>query len=362
MRWIACLFLILASQARALEVQSLRVVDSSDRVTAFITVDGDLANEIPPLEFINETIQFDIPSATVKGGEIVQRVKDAKVKSLYAYQLDPDTARVRIILNPGVKADSIKDNLKLDIGSQGFEARIEKPASKRQPSTVTASFKPQSMVDEPKRKTEPTEFDNLTDNEIEQQLKALPTKVEVAPTAAAVTVVPTPSAPQPTQQAIATTKTPEVKAEEDTPVFTEASKKQPKASGVSMAKSILGLAIVAILLLTMYWGTQKWLAKRNEKNPHTNIRVLTTHYLGPKKSLSIISVAGESILIGVTDHNINLIKSLSLLDGEIPAQVPENFQSSLEEAEAQEHTEDDYAVKGIKEIVAGRLKGMRDLL
>jgi flagellar protein FliO/FliZ len=46
------------------------------------------------------------------------------------------------------------------------------------------------------------------------------------------------------------------------------------------------------------------------------MKIMTQFHLGPKKSVIIIRVAGEFLLLGVTDHSINLIKTLSLIDDE----------------------------------------------
>ena len=74
----------------------------------------------------------------------------------------------------------------------------------------------------------------------------------------------------------------------------------------------------------------KWWSKKNTKSlGGTKIQVLSTHYLGPKKSLSIVQVAGESLLLGVTDQNINMIKTLSLIDDEVPATTPNNFENVI---------------------------------
>lgn len=114
----------------------------------------------------------------------------------------------------------------------------------------------------------------------------------------------------------------------------------------------------------------------------TQIKVLQQHYLGPKKSLAIIRVAGESILIGITDHNISMIKNLSLLDDEVPEESPRNFGSVLNKMEMEESedsksktraardnrsedtqldADEEFAISGIKDIVSKRLKGMRSL-
>ena len=100
---------------------------------------------------------------------------------------------------------------------------------------------------------------------------------------------------------------------------------------------------------------------KKSKRPDSNkkIKILTQHHLGPKKSLAIIRVAGESLLIGVTDHSINLIKPLSLLDEEVPLETSSQFSVSLGNATGSPN--EDFSVKGIKDIVANRLKGMKEL-
>ncbi|MFN8845543.1 MAG: flagellar biosynthetic protein FliO [Bdellovibrionales bacterium] len=121
---------------------------------------------------------------------------------------------------------------------------------------------------------------------------------------------------------------------------------------------------VALLLglLVVIAGGAYFLAKkvgRPGQTGQTQIKVLTQHYLGPKKSLAIVRVAGESILIGVTDNSINLIKSLSLMDDEIPEQTPLNFEKSLEAAEkVQTSPNEEFSIRQIKDVVSLKLKGI----
>jgi flagellar protein FliO/FliZ len=52
-------------------------------------------------------------------------------------------------------------------------------------------------------------------------------------------------------------------------------------------------------------------------------------------------VAGESLLIGVTENNINLIKALALIDDEVPAHLPNHFDGALDSFEdGQEYPDD----------------------
>lgn len=202
---------------------------------------------------------------------------------------------------------------------------------------------------------------NFDDAKIEQELSAL----KKAPTPSS----PTPAADKSTEskngeikEANAALGSENLKKESEIPVLNNSIKKEVKTSSVTGIRVTIGLVIVAVFLFSLWWASQKWLSKKRIKNPHTSIRVLTQHYLGPKKSLAIISVAGEPILIGVTDHNINFIKSLSLLEEEVPHEESRSFSSALQSAEQAPNEEiEDYAVKGIKDVVSDRLKGMRNL-
>ena len=142
-------------------------------------------------------------------------------------------------------------------------------------------------------------------------------------------------------------------AESEIPVHLETVKKSTNTDS-PWARMFMGIAIAGILSAGAFVLIRRAKNKNGVKNTATQIKVLTQHYLGPKKSLAIIRVAGESILIGVTDQNISLIKELSLIDDEIPTQVPKDFNQSLEDAE-------DFSMTGIKDFVSTKLKSMRTI-
>ena len=159
--------------------------------------------------------------------------------------------------------------------------------------------------------------------------------------------------------------------EADIPVQLEPSKKAD-ASGGSLYKVLAALGILGILGCAAYMFIKKYKHTAGQTRQATQIKILTQHYLGPKKSLAIIRVAGESILVGITDQNINLIKSLSLLDDEVPEEAPKSFgnvfaktqnnQNSPSGASARnQDSEDEFAISGIKDFVSSKLKNMRNL-
>jgi flagellar protein FliO/FliZ len=161
--------------------------------------------------------------------------------------------------------------------------------------------------------------------------------------------------------------------EADIPVHLEPTKKSATADSPWL-RMFGGLFIVGILSAGALFYIKKMKKVKSALGPAPEIKILTQHHLGPKKSLAIIRVAGESILVGITDQNINLLKSLSLLDEDIPEQVPSSFQSVFNEGEEKtpatnsrssgksvsSENEDEFSISGIKDVVTARLKNMRN--
>lgn len=158
--------------------------------------------------------------------------------------------------------------------------------------------------------------------------------------------------------------------------------KKAASEGSGLFRILFTVSILGLVGMGAYIFLRKYKVPQAAKH-QMQIKVLQQHYLGPKKSLAIVRVAGESILIGVTDHNISMIKSLSLLDDEVPEETPESFGKVLKGARTQadftgdsiqeaasfqgaerssETSEDDeFSISGIKDIVSKRLKGMRSI-
>jgi flagellar protein FliO/FliZ len=152
------------------------------------------------------------------------------------------------------------------------------------------------------------------------------------------------------------------------------SPKKASEEGSPIFKVILIFSMMGLLGTGAYIYLRKYSKTSFTAGKNNEIKVLTQHYLGPKKSLAIIRVAGESILIGVTDQNINMIKSLALLDDEVPEEIhSNNFADTFGNVSATKYTpaattapdavvdaeEEEFSIRGVKEIVSKKLKGMR---
>ena len=138
-----------------------------------------------------------------------------------------------------------------------------------------------------------------------------------------------------------------------------------------------GGLLLSFLIIAIVGGGMmvfaRWYSGKYRKNGDANkIRVLTQFHLGPKKTLAIVRVAGESILIGITDHNISMLKSLSLLDDEVPnSEEATNFQQTLAHTDERQTptahevvnapVDDEFQIARIKDRVSNKLKNLRPL-
>lgn len=170
-------------------------------------------------------------------------------------------------------------------------------------------------------------------------------------------------------------------SEKEIPLNVDLTKKNADSTSNS-TRLFLTVFIMISVMGTTYYMVRKYKLSNNINKSNTKIKILSQHYLGPKKSLAIIHVAGESMLIGVTDSNISMIKSLSLIDDEVPSDLPQNFSDTLQikgettttretirtapaGASAKligvEDLEEEFSFSGIKDSVSKKLKSMRSL-
>ena len=139
--------------------------------------------------------------------------------------------------------------------------------------------------------------------------------------------------------------------ESEIPVLNTA-QNEKKEAGSNFPRLMLTLGVLVVVLGAATLAMKRWSARSQKGNQNTKIRVLTQHHLGPKKAIAIIQVAGESILIGITDQNISMLKTLSLIDDEIPEQVPRHFDRTL--ADFDEEAGDDVHRKRFGRICDAR--------
>ena len=104
--------------------------------------------------------------------------------------------------------------------------------------------------------------------------------------------------------------------DEALPVMSEANTEVSKLNGEvdfvsSIIKMIASLALVLAGILATYWVVKRFVLKRGGGFGGRNlIRILATGYLGQKKNITLVEVAGEVLVIGITNNNISLLTKI----------------------------------------------------
>lgn len=147
------------------------------------------------------------------------------------------------------------------------------------------------------------------------------------------------------------------KPENEVPVLASATAEKTSQQD-PMSRLLLSLGVVMGVALSLLLVAKFWSKRKTGLKQHHQIKVLTQFSMGPKKSLAIVRVAGESILIGVTDHNISMIKSLSLIDDELPEMSPQHFDGELHRVD---QSEEDFSFASVNDRVSRSTQQMRSL-
>lgn len=133
-------------------------------------------------------------------------------------------------------------------------------------------------------------------------------------------------APVPTETSAAT----EVK-ESEIPVIIKATA-APKTEDSQMVwRLVASIGMIVVVGSVLIFTTRRWARQKDKGGQKARIEMMHQMQLGTKRSLALVRVAGEVMLIGITDHNINMIKAVTLIDEETEAAFKTGFNNFLED-------------------------------
>jgi flagellar protein FliO/FliZ len=135
------------------------------------------------------------------------------------------------------------------------------------------------------------------------------------------------------------------KKESEIPLVTEV-KKTEKSENNLVWRMIASLGIVLVVAGCAAYAGKKYRRLKDKGGQRARIEIMHQLHLGPKKSVGLIRVAGEAILIGITDHNINMLKSVALIDDELENIAGKNFNNFLEE---------DFSIEDVRNALGPRV-------
>ncbi|MBI5637075.1 MAG: flagellar biosynthetic protein FliO [Nitrospinae bacterium] len=275
------------------------------------------ANPKPIVKYYEKSIQIDVPGGFVKPAQRQFSVDHAGIKEIDLYQISPSLLRIRIFPQESVAA--LKKNFSLETNAEKL-VFVVGPKAAPVPETLTVAPAEASK--------------NPAMNELAPATDVKAPEADVASAAAASAHEESAAenaAPMAAEDAalIARLQTTldQLKAESEPgkgkndggvkmagmlPGPDKAALPQAPSLGEAFVKIGSALAVVLALILVISYGAKKYLgAMEGGFGGKKQLKVLSSHFIGVKKNVTIIEVGGEVLVLGVTNSNINLLARYS---------------------------------------------------
>ena len=300
-----------------------------------------ITNWIEPV-FYEKSVQIDFPGAFVSPSKKSFSAESSLITTVFASQFKNETLRVRFHVKPGVTG--IEKGFKLMSLGRFMIVRFDSTASLS--SFVSSKHE---HIEKGKNKNleimdadELRQFLSRASEKIKNQKDKLPTKSEkssylfknkehqldkpksqVKVKRAGIGVVPLVDQIKKaalldtvTDKKRSQTKKPEAKV--NTKEHTLFSLKDSKPTGKPMElipsgmKMISMFAVVLGFMFLIFFGFKKYVLKNTAFGGGNKlVSVLGTWFLGPKKNIALVEVAGEVLVLGISQENITLLSNIT---------------------------------------------------
>lgn len=267
------------------------------------------------VRFLRRTIEWDLKNIQLKKDKIFKSVGYSQVSNVYVSQADATTTRIRVNMDNGATASDFHDRLSFVKEGSSLILTMDSAVA-----LSSNAIKEMSRVYTVAKNNEAKMVDHLAAS----STLTVNSTPAVAANSEAVEPLPVENT-----EAVAAVTSLENKSESEIPLNAK-SAVDSSSSTPSATRMAIGLVAVLLLGASVFLVGKKINAKRlSAPFSHDSIKVISQKYLGPKRNLTLVRVAGEYMLLGVTDANISLIKTLSIVEDEIPELSPGDFSSAI---------------------------------
>ena len=292
-----------AGAAEISTFKNLTAYASSDGFSLVFAFDG---RPVERLRFSENHIQIDFSYSRMKSPKKIYDIGRSGIGTVEVVQSGPETVRVRIKPSGDIKALGRSMSLEksggklilrfaapdvpaasaASVAPAALLVKSNKKSIDKAPKRAVAEQKPVSrgdiksaaLVKEPKREKVLTELK-----------AALPkASLSVAPVAPVALIAP----------------------ERKTGKGLFADYSEPEVPAVpSLGESLVkALAVVLAMVLILAFAAKRYLAgAETALGSKKQLKVLSSHFIGVKKSVTLVEIAGEVLALGVTNENINLL-------------------------------------------------------
>lgn len=295
----------LAKPVNLIMLKDIRIATSVENTKIELKFDGKAGRE--KVLYQDDFVQIEFPETYTDPAKQWLKVEDDIVKNIFAYQFNENTVRIRLFTYD--KAVHMRGRIIISRVDNDLIIRYgQKPAvvNKKPPVPLKVTAKNESKKENPV----PVEINlpETTENvSLPEESESNAGSEEVAHQ-----VIENhdeiPDGKLPAEAGTGLHQTESLPVKPDAGEGQSLLMKDPPGFTGSVIKMVTALGIVLSLLFAVVYLVKKYLGKKiGLAGQEQKIRVVTSTYLGPKKSIALVEVAGEKIVVGVTATHISML-------------------------------------------------------
>jgi len=299
-------------------LENVETQSTEDELTIKFYFKTSLVHLREPL-FFEKSIQVDFPLAYSQPAKRFLKTGDSQISQIYVSQFNSRTMRVRFILGKDEEGD-YKNRFHMEKDGDSLVVRVERGETDilgQLLARTTEKFNDKKQINkrnkfnanniEEKRevKSQPLLFDakKPTSSNSEDLKLDSPKKIKTA------------SYNKSPKWETAKNETGESSSLiKKTSFGLQPPKDKKKSETVSLLSSglrmVTTLSLVLGLIFLLFFGFKKYVLKNTAFGGGKLVQVLSTNFLAPKKNIALVEVAGEILVLGVSDQNISLLTSI----------------------------------------------------
>lgn len=272
MNWIFGVLLPLSLFSQEKMLRGATVLENGKSATIRLLLSSTINNPKWDVNYVNNRIQIDIPGLNVEGGGKFSQIDGEYIKSISSQEISDDILRVQVVYKNGIRASDFKKRVSLIKGDEELFLFIKEPL---RASVASNDVKEDSVpVYRNREKVLDNRVINLSSVEREDMISLSETRSTGGGIATNMFI--------------------------DSLFAKEGERVLEKLILISLIFATFGLLVIQ-MRKKKQWQTV-------DKN--SDIKILDRCRLDSKKSLMVVDVGQERLLLGVTDRSITPIKTL----------------------------------------------------
>lgn len=282
--------------------------------------------------FFKRSIQMDFPQAYIHPAKQYLETGDERIRQVYVSQFDPQHLRLRLILGP--QASHLQERTHVEQEGRVLKIRIGSGARAIPPAMDETTDSLESLLARANRieaskpaSSAPSGIETKTSSGLSRSLKRAssplpPGKTSVAtPSPANGNLYDAPEAPPSLDSLLKKDSTEEVVPAQPLQLKTQKAGILDFDSGLSdgspdllSASLKMGYTLILVLgVMFLLFHAFKKFGLRNSVfgGDGKPIKVLSTGFLAPRKSIALVEVAGDVLVIGISNDQISLLGNVN---------------------------------------------------